>query len=198
MKLFLTCFAILSISVLVGSRPSFKRADETNKQLSSWTSILSTIKDFIIKIKQPISHSRTARDAYTNLFRSSIDASLDSKDKYDLGNLSNKLSAILAFLKKKSARSVRSTLLEADSMIATLNSNDKEQLVNLANKLQIIMNFVSNLKKQNNRITRSVISVDFEKLPPFLNITFSEEAFSEVVRVYGYLNNLQKNGIKFV
>ena len=140
------------------------------------------------------------RDVFPNVFRTSIEASLDSKFKEELFSLSTKLCKVLDYINKynnKTSQSILESLVDANAMVLSLDVKDKDKLANLANKLKVIVDFVSKLKSQKTRVVRTPVLVDFEKMPPFFNITFSEETFREVIRIYGYLNNLQKSGIKF-
>ena len=194
----LIILAFISITCLV-NLTTVATTDET-KDVSGLTKIITTIKDFINKLKNPTSNVRLTRDVFTNVYRTSIEASLDSKFKGELFSLSDKLAKVVDYINKynnKTSQSILDSLVDANALILSLDGKDKEKLATLANKLKIIMDFVSKLKNQKTRIVRTVVPVDFEKLPPFFNITFSEDAFRDVVRIYGYLNNLQKSGIKF-
>jgi hypothetical protein len=203
MKLF-AILAILSIVTLVNSKPAAKRevntADDGSKNISSLTKIITTIKDFINKLKNPTTNTRVARDIFTNVFRTSIEASLDSKFKEELFSLSNKLTKLLDSISRfnnKTSQNTVESLVNANALIVSLDADDKAKLANLASKLKTIVDFVNKLKNQKSRFVRTAVPVDFEKLPPFFNITFPEHVFRDVVRIYGYLNNLQKSGIKF-
>ena len=103
MKLF-AFLTILSIFALVNSKPAAKRevntADDGIKNISSLTKIITTIKDFINKLKNPTKNTRVARDVFTNVFRTSIEASLDTKFREELFSLSTKLGKVLEYINK--------------------------------------------------------------------------------------------------
>ena len=205
MKILFTFGFILTVAYIVGSKPAVKQTlTEESKQLSGLANKISAILDFINKLKNPKSPAdptRQVRDVYSSIVSSSLEASLMQKNKEDLFNLANKFSSVLNFiekLKSKTPRKVRATLNDASLIVTNFDANDQRQLANLANKLETILDFVYKLKNQKTRVPRALVQVDFEKVPMFLNITFSEDTYRDVVKVYGYLNNLQKSGIKFV